>query len=145
MTLVVDASVVVKWLVYEPGRILARELLSRDEQVHAPDLVLVETGNALWKKVRRGEISVDQASTGVISLPRLFESLLPSSALVGRAMRIALEIDHPVYDCLYIACAESLDAWLVTADDRFVRKAKTSSSSVRIYGLSDSNPSSGPH
>ena len=36
--------------------------------------------------------------------------------LVERAVRIALEMDHPIYDCLYLACAESTDSDLTTAD-----------------------------
>ena len=44
--------------------------------------------------------------------------LCPSAALVAHASAIALEIAHPVYDCLYLACAEVEGAPLVTADGR---------------------------
>ena len=48
------------------------------------------------------------------------------------ALAIAVELGHPVYDCLYLACAESADATLVTADDRFAAKALTHAASWRI-------------
>ena len=33
-----------------------------------------------------------------------------------------MEVDHPVYDCLYLACAESTGSVLVTADQRLAGK-----------------------
>jgi predicted nucleic acid-binding protein len=47
-------------------------------------------------------------------------------------MDASVELGHPVYDCLYLACAESADAILVTADDRFAAKALTHAASWRI-------------
>jgi predicted nucleic acid-binding protein len=137
MSLVVDASVAVKWLVDEPEHLAARSLLDRNERLHAPDFVFVETANVLWKKVRRRELSAEQAFEGVDSLPSLFETIVPSTLLVARALRIAIEMAHPVYDCLYIACSEHVDADLVTADARFVAKLRAGSSGARAHALSE--------
>jgi predicted nucleic acid-binding protein len=137
MSLVVDASVAVKWLVDEPEHLAARSLLDRNEQLHAPDFVFIETANVLWKKVRRGELSAEQAFEGVDSLPLLFETIVPSRLLIARALRIAVEMAHPVYDCLYIACSEHVDADLVTADARFVDKLQAGSSRARTRTLSE--------
>lgn len=41
--------------------------------------------------------------------------------LTGRA-----EIRHPVYDCLYIACAERENAQMVTADRRLAESSAAS-------------------
>ncbi len=136
MTLVVDASVAVKWLVDEPERLAARSLLDRSEQLQAPDFVFVETANVLWKKVLRGELTAQQAVEGVNSLPRLFETIIPSTLLVARALRMAIEMAHPVYDCLYLACCEHVDADLVTADARFAAKVRATSLGDRVHGLS---------
>jgi predicted nucleic acid-binding protein len=56
-TFVVDASVVIKWFVPEVHSDAARRLLERSHQYVAPDLLYAETANAIWKKVRRGELS----------------------------------------------------------------------------------------
>lgn len=137
MTLVVDASVAVKWLVDEPDHLAARTLLERSEQLHAPDFVFVETANVLWKKVLRCELTAQQAVEGVNSLPRLFETVIPSTLLVARALRIAIEMAHPVYDCLYLACCEHVDADLVTTDARLVAKVRAASSGARVRALSE--------
>ena len=137
MTLVVDASVAVKWLVDEPEHIAARGLLDRSEQLLAPDFVFVETANVLWKKVLRRELTGQQAVEGVDSLPRLFDTVIPSGLLVARAVRIAIEMAHPVYDCLYLACCEQVDADLVTTDARLVAKMRAASSGARAHTLSE--------
>ena len=109
MRVTVDASIVVKWFVAEPMCDEARLLLARRIDLHAPDLVLVEFANTIWKKARREEIpDVKPYLKELAALPEII-ALQPSSALIDRAARIALEIDHPIYDCLYLATAETTD------------------------------------
>jgi predicted nucleic acid-binding protein len=48
---VIDASVAIKWLVDEPGTAAALSL--RRHRLLAPDLLIAECANVLWKKVRR--------------------------------------------------------------------------------------------
>ncbi|HWA50577.1 MAG TPA: type II toxin-antitoxin system VapC family toxin, partial [Dongiaceae bacterium] len=118
MSLVVDASVVIKWFIDEPLHDYARQLLKGSESLYAPDLLLAEVGNIIWKKVIRGEIGEEQARKIAQSLRDLPLTLQSSDALIERALQIALSIKHPVYDCLYLACAEALGSTLVTADER---------------------------
>jgi predicted nucleic acid-binding protein len=48
--------------------------------------------------------------------------LLPTRSLLEAATRIAIELDHPAYDCIYLALAVQSDCRFVTADQRFLRK-----------------------
>ena len=57
MQLTVDANIVVKWFVSETLSDEARLLLARRIHLYAPDLVLSEYANVIWKKARRHEIS----------------------------------------------------------------------------------------
>ena len=52
----VDASVTVKWLVEEKYSGAADRLLEGKHELFAPRLMAAEVGNALWRKVRMGEI-----------------------------------------------------------------------------------------
>ena len=56
--LIVDASVVAKWLVAERDSPKARELISPDIYLRAPDLVIPEVLNILWKKKVRGDLNL---------------------------------------------------------------------------------------
>ena len=124
MKLVVDASVAVKWFVAEEWTEGSRRLLAAGIDRHAPDLILAETTNVLWKKARRGEI---EASHGYFreaaNLPDVLV-LHRSQDLFVRTSAIALDLDHPVYDCIYLACAEVEGVPLVTADRRLQAASK---------------------
>jgi len=61
MTLyVVDASVAIKWVVPEAGTPQALALIANND-VAAPDLIVAECANILWKKVRRAELTLPEA------------------------------------------------------------------------------------
>lgn len=120
MTLVLDASVAVKWMFVEPGSEEALKLAASGEELIAPDLVLVECANAAWKRLRRAEISVEQATAAVETWPGWFSELLPSRDLLPDGLALARELDHPIYDCLYLVAAARHDVRLVTADARLI-------------------------
>ena len=107
MNLTVDASVVVKWFVPESLSEEARLLLDYPHDFQAPDILLAEFGNTIWKKFRRGEVAFLQPYMDeLLGLDEVI-ALHPVGEQVTRAVQIAGEIDHPVYDCLYLACAGS--------------------------------------
>lgn len=120
MTLVVDASVALKWFVGEDGSDLAIELLNGGEPLIAPDLVLAEVCNAAWKSLRRREIDRAQFDEVANDVTQVFQRLVPLDRLIRPAAALARELDHPVYDCFYLALAEAENAPMVTANRRLV-------------------------
>jgi predicted nucleic acid-binding protein len=122
LTLVVDASVAVKWFIIEPGRPEARRLLDREQPLIAPELIVAELVNVLWKRVTGGAIDRTQAANAARELPQLLSELCPLAGFAERALAIADALRHPAYDCFYLALAEARDARLVTADRRFARR-----------------------
>lgn len=136
MKLTVDASLVIKWFVAEPMSDQTRLLLARRIHLHAPEFLLVEFANTIWKKKRRGELP--DAQPYLEELDGLSEiiTLHQDGELVERAVSVAMELDHPIYDCLYLACAESTTSNLITADQRFADKAvaKLPDAPVRYIG-----------
>jgi predicted nucleic acid-binding protein len=122
MSLIVDSSVATKWVVDEPGSNRARALFLSDE-CWAPNLIIAEVGNALWKKRRMNLVTAEQAMAALEALPpRLVLFDMPD--LAPRAVQIAVHLDHPIYDCFYLALAERERAPLVCADGRLREKAK---------------------
>lgn len=121
MGLVVDASVAVKWFVCEEGSERALALAGEDTLI-APELVVAEVANTLWKLTARGVIGPPQAEAGVAELLSAYDELYPLGPLSSRAFGMAVALSHPVYDCFYLALAEIQRATLVTADRRLVAK-----------------------
>lgn len=122
MSWVVDASVVAKWFFREQGTDRARELLQRGGDLVAPELLLAEVANVAWKRALRGETSADHARAVARALPQVMSFFAPLSSLHGRALELALTLGHSVYDCCYLALAESRGLPLVTADLRLLEK-----------------------
>lgn len=117
MTIVVDASIALKWVLEEWGSDKAEELLERD--LAAPSLWLLEAGNALWRRTVRGELTASEAGERLTELTKAPVASVPLEQDLAEAMRLAVQLNHPVYDCLYLALAKRLGTFVVTADTRF--------------------------
>jgi predicted nucleic acid-binding protein len=125
---VVDSSVAIKWVVEEPGSKEALALFRH--RLYAPELLIAECANVLWKKARRNELTKDEALLCARLLQRADIDLSPMRPLLDSATRLALALDHPAYDCVYLALADSLSCDLVTADARLVAKARAAGGKV---------------
>ncbi len=119
--LVIDASIAVKWVVEEEGTIEALALRGAAKLI-APDLLIAECANILWKKVRRGELLPEEAHFCARLLQASDIELIPMRSLLENATRLASDLDHPAYDCLYLELAIQRACRLVTADERLIRK-----------------------
>jgi len=121
MSVVVDASVVIKWFVPEAGSDAASRLLASDERLEAPDLLFAEIANVLWKKVLRGQLTRDESEQLVSDIENIAVGTTPCRALANDAHAIALITSRSVYDSMYVALALRLDTRVITADERFFR------------------------
>jgi predicted nucleic acid-binding protein len=138
--LIIDASIAIRWVVEEDGTEWALALRKK-AKLGAPDLIVPECANILWKKVGNREISKEEALIAARLLQGSEIELVSAGALMEAATRLAIELDHPAYDCLYLALAMDNDCRFVTADERFVtmlRKTKKSSIRDRALSLAES-------
>lgn len=135
MTIVIDASVALKWVIEEQGSDAALAL--HDERMTAPSIWLAEAGNALWKHVRLGELTPEGAQGRFTLLQRASVRKTPIEEDAGAALRIASALNHPIYDCLYLAAAARQDAVVVTADVRFAARVRDSEfrDRLRLLGV----------
>lgn len=138
-SVVVDASLAIKWLVDEDysdeARAIARSWEMRGVGPAAPHLMPVEVTNALHRRVVEQELSVDEAVD-------LLEFLLSSGlelheppGLHRRALELASLLQQgAAYDSQYLALAETLNCDLWTADERFHRAASQAARNIRWIG-----------
>ena len=119
----------------EPGSFEARAELEAGDTLLALELLVAEVGSAAWKKLRRGEITAEHAHDLLVALPGMLDVLEPMARLAPRALQIAASLDHPVYDCFYLALCESATARLVTDDRRLLERVRGTEWEARIDAL----------
>ena len=139
MNLVIDASVAAKWFFSELYSDEAQLLLSPKFVLFAPDFILVEVANVIWKKSHRQEIPSSESY--IESLAHLSDILVlrPMSELVIRAATLAVQLDRPIYDCLYFICALEYGIPVVTADQKLSQAATNEIPKIDVWdiGLSE--------
>jgi len=131
--MLVDASVAAKLLLHEPDSEIAADLVDGQTLI-APDLIFAELANILWKYHRRGAIAAPDI--GRFGVADLFDRIVPGIALHEAALALAISLNHPAYDCFYLALANAEDDVLITADRRFfaVCAASPHAARVRLLG-----------
>lgn len=116
---VIDASVAIKWFVPEILEAEAKRWLDPSHVLYAPELLLSEVGNILWKKTRLKEVTEAEALQIASELKQSPITLISSLDLFSDALTLAQSTGRTVYDCMYLAAAIRQGCQLVTADRRF--------------------------
>lgn len=137
--LIVDASVAIKWFKEEHDSPLARAVLLADT-LAAPELLVAELCNICWKAFRRALMTVEQMDATAGTIRRYVGLLQPMDPLAPRALAIARALDHPAYDCFYLALAERDLAPLVTADRQFLTRIQGTPWATHVRDLATFGP-----
>ena len=140
MLLVIDASVAVKWLVSEEDSVAAEQLLGRGHVLHAPRLLVSEVLNAIRNKERSGDITSQQAFEIANQATRLSVLWANDEQLGAGALQLALDLQHPIYDCMYLALARDIGGLVVTADRRFYDVVESSDHAGTVFRLGTFEP-----
>jgi predicted nucleic acid-binding protein len=125
VTLVLDASVVIKWLFQDPERedwtsqatALMAAAVHGEVALLQPPHWLAEVAAVLARE------TPEHARRDVQLLAQLGFAEQGGGAVLTRACTLSIELDHHLFDTLYHALAIEHQATLVTADDRYYRKA----------------------
>jgi len=126
-TLVLDASVAIKWalpspledLTTESVHLLSRYLASEIDFI-VPDVFWAEIGNILWKGVKRKRWPRTDAEQIAAEFKAREFQTIPSQILMIEALKLSCTYERSIYDCLYVALAVESHSQLITADERLV-------------------------
>ena len=119
----VDASVALKWFMPEEDAAIAEALIVSGHTLHAPRFLAVEAVNSAWKNWRKGLIGEDVVRDTTRRLETFVDHWHADEVLLPDAAALAIRLNHPVYDCIYLALAGTASATLITANKRLLAVA----------------------
>ena len=141
-TYVIDTNVLVKRVVPEADSGVAIGILELHTRgvinLIAPDYILTECANVIWKNTRRRGISHADLSCSLRVLQNLNITLTPQSELLEDALLFAAATGIAVYDALFCVLARRADAELITADLPLVNRL--AGHGLRVCALHDWAP-----
>jgi len=115
---VLDASAAVRLILADPAAADLAERVGGAALVLAPELMLSELANTLWKLRRADRLNDLDPQELLAEARELVDRLEPDRHLQAEAMALACHLNHPVYDCLYLALARREAASLISSDRR---------------------------
>jgi predicted nucleic acid-binding protein len=120
--IVLDASAAVDWLVQTAAaqRIESR-IFSRNQSLHAPELLDLEVAQVLRRLVREGALSASRAAVAIQDLLDLRITRYPHFVLLPRIWQLRHNLS--AYDAAYVVLAEKLGATLLTRDAKLASAA----------------------
>lgn len=139
---VVDASVVIKWLLNDSSRegdtenatALMQSIVESRESIVQPVHWLPEVAGVLAR------LSPATAPDDVTMLRALELPVEDGPEVLQLACRLAIDLQQHVFDTLYHSVALNAGATLVTADERYLRAAKDRGGIVDLADWSSFSP-----
>lgn len=140
MIVVVDASLAVKWMLWEAdSRDALRFLVANEYELCGPDLLFTEVAAAI---VKRANMDKDIAPDALLALRKWTiawgEHAVKAHRVTQRRLyeagKLAITLGHPLKDCIYLALAIEFGCPLATCDARFLPKARTIYPDVKLLG-----------
>lgn len=127
--IVVDASLAVKWYVREVLTFEALDILAEHQAaILVPDIFITEVTGALVRRANIDKTKRADSEAAIAGFMTLFETgaiatVRSEPETVARAAGLAMDLGHPIKDCIYLALAMERECPLVTADGKFAAKA----------------------
>ncbi|MCA1673560.1 MAG: type II toxin-antitoxin system VapC family toxin [Actinobacteria bacterium] len=130
MTLVVDASIVVRLLLNQPADDVLRQQFSALRTVHAPQLIDAEVASAVRGLLLDGKIELTRATQMLDDFAALRITRHPMRPHLGRV--IELRNNLTAYDAFHVALSETLRIALLTQDPK-ISRATGQHAKVHVY------------
>ena len=131
-----DTSVAVKWFVTEEDSQRPLDLqqahIRDDLQLHAPDILLMESANAL----RYAGLSEERILQNLETVPALGVEIIPFSFdVLNSAVSLSLQHDVTVYDAYFLALAQTMEIPLITADRKMLSRLTAEDGALSLQTL----------
>src|SRR5258708_25017357 len=114
---VLDASAAIRIVVASEQSSQYAGILAGADEILAPDLIIAEVTNALWKYCRAGLLTPMEVKEKLRDCLDLVDSFSELGPLALEALDLSLLLRSPAYDMFYLVLARRNGALLLTADD----------------------------
>ena len=132
MIAVIDANIAVALLVDIAYSQAAHAAVKSAESLIAPDIIIPEVSNAFWKMARVEPGLIAHLQKAMAFLPKLLDEKLDAAWFANAALNLALQHNHPTYDCYYLLAAQTAKATLLTADRKLFALAQQTQTSAQL-------------
>ncbi|MDZ7717170.1 MAG: type II toxin-antitoxin system VapC family toxin [Balneolaceae bacterium] len=134
---VIDTSVAVKWLFLEEGSSKSEVLLEQISFFFVPSLFLIELDAVITKKVRKKEITSDEALQKYEKRKTFPYRLVEYPEISRLAVELSVSLPVTLYDAAFIATAIEKNGNVYTADQRLVNGVSNTSLDKYVRSIWD--------
>ena len=134
---IIDASFALKWFFPEENSEIARSFLSEKNRFVVPDLFWIETSNIISKKVRKRELSINEAERIIQILESMNFVTVALDKIKEEAFFISTRFSITLYDACYLAVAVNYEGNLFTADIRMSNGIKKTAYKEFVTSIND--------
>ena len=125
MKVVLDANCAIEIALNKKEGERLKAVLDESDQVLAPDLLVPEFVNTLWKYHQFDQLSLDLCDEALTRLLDLVETLVPSTEIYRDAFALSgVQKTRAAYDMFYLAVALRENAVLLTLDGTLKKEAR---------------------
>ncbi|GGB93752.1 hypothetical protein GCM10011494_10240 [Novosphingobium endophyticum] len=138
--IVIDASVAVKWYANEALSEDADDIFTANQSaIIVPDIFVTEVMSALVRRANIDKAVRSETEASIGNLADLFAAgMLHAHRIeppqMSQAAGLAMDLGHPLKDCIYLALAMERECPLITADAKFAAKAREVWEAVQTLG-----------
>lgn len=120
--IVLDTNIVISGYLEED---IDLSLLTQDELVLAPDIFEPELLNVLRKYHYKRALDIITVNELYHLSMSLIDELIPAHDYIDTIRQISFTLNHPIYDCAFLALAKIRYARFVSFDKKLLDKAKS--------------------
>ena len=131
MRVILDASAAIEVVLRRSKASQFAELLEQADEVLAPDLLVAELANTMWKYHQFEKLELNACHHALDFGLGLVDVLVSCKDLYREAFLLSRTAQRPVYDMFYLALAQREDACLLTTDTGLKKEA--SRQGLRVF------------
>ena len=124
MIAVLDASAAIKIILKQSSVIELSGHLKRADWVIAPDIFVSEVTNVYWKYHQFENLPLKICADALQRTIELIDDCIKAEDLYREAFSFSCQVNHSVYDSMYLICARRYDALLLSVDNKLIQLAR---------------------